>query len=57
MEYRHYKLGDKVTLKDVEFFKEYNDKEFIIVEIYMNYCYKVATEGFDPIWVTTKNFA
>ena len=57
MEYKHYRLGDKVILKDVEYFKEYNDKEFIIVEIYMNYCYKVATEGFDPIWVTTKNFA
>ena len=51
----HYILGDKVVLKDVEYFQEYNGKEFEIIEIYMGYAYRVKRDGFDPIWVTTKN--
>lgn len=51
-----YKLGDKVVLKDLEYFEEYNGKEFEIVEIYLGYSYRVKRDGFDPIWVTVKNF-
>ena len=56
MQSMYYKLGDKVVLKDVKHFEEYNGKEFEIVEIYLAYCYKVAASGFDPIWVTMDNF-
>lgn len=52
----HYILGDKVVLKDVDYFQEYNGLEFEIIEIYMGYAYRVKRDGFDPIWVTTKNF-
>ena len=52
----HYILGDKVVLKDVEYFQEYNGKEFEIIEICMGYAYRVKRDGFDPIWVTVKNF-
>jgi len=51
-----YKLGDTVVLKDLDYFEEYNGLEFTIIEIYMGYSYRVKRVGFDPIWVTTKNF-
>ena len=51
-----YKLGDKVVLKDLDYFEEYNGKEFEIIEIYMGFSYRVKRSGFDPIWVTTNNF-
>ena len=51
-----YKLGDKVILKDIDYFTEYNGKEFEIIEIYERYCFKVKASGFDPIWVTSRNF-
>ena len=51
-----YKLGDKVTLQGVKHFEEYNGKEFTIVQIYKYYSFKVARDGFDPIWVTSENF-
>lgn len=52
----HYKLGDTVVLKDLDYFEEYNGLEFTIIEIYMGYSYRVKRFGFDPIWVTEKNF-
>lgn len=52
----HYKLGDTVILKDLEYFEEYNGLEFTIIEIDMGYSYRVKRFGFDPIWVTAKNF-
>ena len=52
----HYKLGDTVILKDLDYFEEYNGLEFTIIEIYMGFSYRVKRDGFDPIWVTTKNF-
>ena len=51
-----YKVGDKVTLKDVTYFDNYNGKEFTIIQIYKYYSFKVARDGFDPIWVTSDNF-
>ena len=51
-----HRLGDKVVLKDLEYFEEYNGKEFEIIEIYHGVCYRVKADGFDPIWVTVKNF-
>ena len=53
----HYRLGDRVVLKDLDYFKEYNGLEFEIIEIYMGFSYRVKRDGFDPIWVTTRNFA
>ena len=52
-----YKLGDTVTLKDLDYFEEYNGLKFTIIEIYMGFSYRVTRDGFDPIWVTAKNFA
>ena len=52
----YYKLGDKVVLKDLDYFEEYNGLEFEIIEIYLGFSYRVRRSGFDPIWVTTKNF-
>lgn len=52
----HYKLGDTVILKDLDYFEEYNGLEFTIMEIYLGFSYRVKRDGFDPIWVTTKNF-
>ena len=52
----HYRLGDKVVLKDLDYFEEYNGKEFTIIEIYHGFSYRVKADGFDPIWVTTNNF-
>lgn len=52
----HYVLGDCVILKDLDYFEEYNGLEFEIIEIHMGYCYRVKRSGFDPIWVTEKNF-
>lgn len=52
-----YKLGDTVTLKGLDYFEEYNGLEFTIIEIYLGFSYRVKRNGFDPIWVTTKNFA
>ena len=52
----HYVLGDTVILKDLDYFDEYNGQEAIILEIHMGYCYRVKCNGFDPIWVTAKNF-
>ena len=52
----HYRLGDRVVLKDLDYFKEYNGLEFEIIEIYMGFSYRVKRDGFDPIWVTTRNF-
>ena len=51
-----YKLGDKVVLKDIKHFEEYNGKEFTITEVYKYYTFKVERNGFDPIWVTSDNF-
>lgn len=51
-----YKLGDRVVLKDLDYFEEYNGLEFEIIEIYMGFSYRVVRDGFDPIWVTTRNF-
>ena len=50
-----YKLGDNIVLKDVEF-EEYNGKVFTIIDIVVEGVYKVARNGFDPIWVTVLNF-
>ena len=50
------KLGDKVVLKDLDYFEEYNGLEFEIIETHMGFSYRVKRDGFDPIWVTTKNF-
>lgn len=52
----HYRLGDRVVLKDLDYFVRYNGLEFEIIEICMNYCYRVKRNGFDPIWVTERNF-
>lgn len=52
-----YKLGDTVTLKGLDYFEEYNGLEFTIIEIYLGFSYRVKRDGFDPIWVTVKNFA
>lgn len=52
----YYKLGDKVILKDLDYFEEYNGLEFTIIEVYMGFSYRVKRDGFDPIWVTTRNF-
>jgi hypothetical protein len=52
----YYKLGDKVVLKNIEPFTEYNDKEFTIIQIYAHRSFKVKRDGFDPIWVTSDNF-
>jgi len=52
----YYKLGDKVILKDIEPFIEYNNKEFTIIQIYAHRSFKVKRDGFDPIWVTSDNF-
>lgn len=51
-----HKLGDRVVLKDLDYFEEYNGLEFEIIEIYMGFSYRVVRDGFDPIWVTTRNF-
>ena len=51
-----YKLGDKVVLKDMDYFVEYNNKEFEIIEVWEGYCYRVTADGFDPVWVTDRNF-
>jgi hypothetical protein len=51
-----YKLGDTVVLKGLDYFEEYNGKEFTIIEIYMGFSYRVKRDGFDPIWVTSNNF-
>lgn len=52
----YYRLGDTVVLKSLDFFEEYNGLEFTIIEIYMGFSYRVTRDGFDPIWVTAKNF-
>jgi hypothetical protein len=52
----HYRLGDNVVLKDLDYFEEYNGLEFTIIEIYMGFSYRVKRDGFDPIWVTARNF-
>ena len=53
----HYNLGDKVILKNLdEPFEVYNDKEFVIEEIYKFVVFKVKRDGFDPIWVNRDNF-
>lgn len=52
----HYRLGDTVVLKDLDFFEEYNGLEFTIIEIYFGLNYRVSRDGFDPIWVTEHNF-
>lgn len=51
----HYKLGDNIVLKGVEF-KEYNGKIFTIIDILLEGVYLVARNGFDSIWVTEDNF-
>ena len=51
-----YKLGDRVVLKDLDYFEEYNGLEFEIIEIYMGFSYRVTRDGFDPIWVTINDF-
>ena len=50
------RLGDTVVLKDLDYFEEYNGQEAIVLEIHMGVCYRVKCDGFDPIWVTAKNF-
>ena len=53
----YYHLGDKVVLKNLdEPFKVYNDKEFVIEEIYKFKVFLVKRDGFDPIWVNENNF-
>lgn len=51
-----YRIGDKVTLKGLDFFEEYNGLEFTIIDIYMGLSYRVKRSGFDAIWVTEHNF-
>lgn len=51
-----YRLGDTVILKNLDYFEEYNGLEFTIIEIHHGFSYRVKRNGFDPIWVTTKNF-
>lgn len=51
-----YKLGDTVVLKNMDYFTEYNGKEFEIIEVWEGYCYRVKASGFDPVWVTARNF-
>ncbi len=56
----NYKIGDEVVLQEV-FFEEYNNKLFVIDDIEIisedKAIYRVAKNGFDPIWVTKENFA
>jgi hypothetical protein len=52
-----YKIGDTVVLQDLDYFQNYNGKEFIIIDVYLEKIYQVKADGFDPIWVTEKNFA
>lgn len=52
----YYRLGDTVVLKGIDAFKEYNGKEFTIIQVYHRDSYKVKRDGFDPIWVTSDNF-
>ena len=52
----HYRIGDKVVLKNLDYFEEYNGLEFTIIEIYMGFSYRVKRDGFDSIWVTANNF-
>ena len=56
----NYKIGDEVVLQGV-FFEEYNNKLFAIDDIEIisedKAIYRVAKNGFDPIWVTKENFA
>lgn len=56
----NYKIGDNVVLRGV-FFEQYNNKIFTIDDIEIisedKAIYRVARNGFDPIWVTKENFA
>lgn len=52
-----YKIGDTVVLQDLDYFQNYNGKEFIIIDVYLEKIYQVKADGFDSIWVTEKNFA
>lgn len=51
-----YKIGDTVVLQDLDYFQNYNGKEFIIIDVYLEKIYQVKSDGFDPIWVTENNF-
>jgi hypothetical protein len=51
-----YKIGDTVVLQGLDYFQNYNGKEFIIIDVYLGKIYQVKADGFDPIWVTDNNF-